>query len=353
MTRPPELDSAAGPGLLPDVTNRIPAGRVALAAALTLIGLLTLRPGGPGEAGAAGPDPADLLANLGLYLPLGLAARRQGIGLPRAVSLGAGVSLLVELAQWLVIPGRHASPWDLLANTAGAWAGAALPLPALAAAPVLAWLAGPLLLAPAPPASPRWWGQWEHHFGGTIPFAGRIDAVALNGIETPDHELSSPTTDSLRLTFRRPPLTLLVAFDPAPAPPSGLAHLASVADGRGRTVAGAWQRQDAVEVTWHSRGTALGLRPPSARADGLLAALGEGPVTLRVSIGRGAIGFSAGDGARDAGASLRLGPWEGWRLLWPFAPPPTTPARIVSLLWTLACVGPAAGVAWVLRRRRN
>jgi len=336
------------------VTNRTTAGRAALAAALALIALLTLRPGAPGEpARAAWPDPADVLANVALYLPLGLTARRRGPGLVGATGLGAATSLLVELAQWVVIPGRHASPWDFLANTAGASAGAALPLPVLAAAPLLAWLAGPLLLAPAPPPSPRWWGQWAHHFGGTIPFTGRVDAVTLNGIEAPDRQLTAPVTDSMRRGFQAPPVALRVTFEPAPAPPAALAHLASVADGQGRTVAGAWQRREAVEVAWHARGTQLGLRPPSARAERVLAGPGKGPVTLGVSIGGGRLGVTVEGSAATTGASLRLGPWEGWRLLWPLAPLPTGTARFVGLLWTLACVGPAAGLAWSLRRRRT
>ncbi|MCC6719065.1 MAG: VanZ family protein [Acetobacteraceae bacterium] len=70
----------------------------------------------------------DLLANLALYMPLGLALAAAGRGaawlaLPRGILLCAALSAAMETAQ-LYIPGRVASIWDLALNTAGGGAGA-------------------------------------------------------------------------------------------------------------------------------------------------------------------------------------------------------------------------------------
>ena len=66
--------------------------------------------------------PLDLIANVALFVPLGVVLRR---GEHRAVLLGAGLSMLIELLQ-LLSPVRSTCLYDLLANAAGAGLGAAL-----------------------------------------------------------------------------------------------------------------------------------------------------------------------------------------------------------------------------------
>ena len=72
----------------------------------------------------------DVVLNVVAYIPLGLLARLHFASRPRrappiamAIGLGAGLSLLMELAQ-LFIPNRVASIQDVAANTAGAAIGA-------------------------------------------------------------------------------------------------------------------------------------------------------------------------------------------------------------------------------------
>lgn len=331
-----------------------PRPTLLLGAIVSLIVLATLTPGhaSPGAPRFGPPQAADLLLNLALFVPLGLALRHAGWPTRRALVSGAALSTLLELAQWLLVPGRNANPWDVLANGAGAWVGASLPPVLLASAPIAVWLASPLLLAPAAPAAAQWWGQWAHHFSGTVPFDGRVEAVRFNGVPAPDRQLSVGATRAMRAGYDRPPVTLEIRITPAPANP-GLAHLASIADGQSRAVVALWQRNAALEADWFSRGTALGLRPPAVRLAGLLDPPLDQGVLITAQAGAGQLRVALTGAAVSRTSSLRLGPWQGWRLLWPLRPPSERLALVVSVGWTLLCLGPLLVLLSSGRSRRR
>ena len=74
----------------------------------------------------------DIAVNLLLYLPLGAVAylcfarwRSKLLAATAAVATGAALSLTVEIIQ-IYVPGRHSSLLDVVCNSAGAAAGAAL-----------------------------------------------------------------------------------------------------------------------------------------------------------------------------------------------------------------------------------
>ncbi|MGE0360576.1 MAG: VanZ family protein [Vicinamibacterales bacterium] len=70
--------------------------------------------------------PGDWIANIGLFIPLGVAYAWGGTARRRvreAVLLGLGVSLAVELAQ-VFTHGRAPTVADVIANGLGTWAGA-------------------------------------------------------------------------------------------------------------------------------------------------------------------------------------------------------------------------------------
>jgi hypothetical protein len=69
-------------------------------------------------------DPDDVLANILLFAPLGMALFRRGVGGGRALILSTGLSLMVEVAQ-LWIPGRDSALTDIASNTLGAAVGIA------------------------------------------------------------------------------------------------------------------------------------------------------------------------------------------------------------------------------------
>ena len=71
-------------------------------------------------------DFADFVANIGFFVPIGLVA---ALLLPwrawwLAIPLGAALSGLLELGQYLFLPERFASVTDVLANSIGALVGA-------------------------------------------------------------------------------------------------------------------------------------------------------------------------------------------------------------------------------------
>jgi glycopeptide antibiotics resistance protein len=71
-------------------------------------------------------DFADFVANIGFFIPIGLIA---AVLLPwrvwwLAMPIGAGLSGLLELGQYLFLPERFASLTDVTANTAGTVIGA-------------------------------------------------------------------------------------------------------------------------------------------------------------------------------------------------------------------------------------
>lgn len=70
--------------------------------------------------------PRDLIANIGLFVPLGVAYAWGGTGrrvVAQAVLAGLACSLAAELAQ-VFMHGRAPTVTDLIANTTGAWLGA-------------------------------------------------------------------------------------------------------------------------------------------------------------------------------------------------------------------------------------
>lgn len=351
---------------------RDPAGLAALA----LISLATLLPGtGRGGWSPGLPDAADLLLNIALFVPLGMAIRRTGfrradhrwrkpphgakpearasgslrVALIAAFLLSAGI----ELAQLTVIPGRDSSPWDLAANVGGAALGAGLPAHFLVLPLIPAWLLSGWLLAPTPPSTSIWWGQWAHQFGSAAPFSGTILLAELNGVPAPDHALGHPGTDQMRAGFRAPPIRYRVSLNPPTDPSPDRVQVAGVADGVGGEVVGLWQIGWDLELGWHARGTRLGLRSPSVRWPGLLfldprleavidAHLYSRDVTLVVS-----------DGPHEVRHQVLLGPWQGWRLLWPVEPPRPPLAVLLSVLWSAACLGvPLVAIIVRVRRRR-
>jgi glycopeptide antibiotics resistance protein len=132
-----------------------------------------------------GFDWSDLLVNLCLYLPLGLLLARAELAPFGIAMIALLCSGSIELLQATMIPGRR-SAVDLAVNFLGAMAGVACYLAALrvqasrtreafamaAAAlglPMVIWAVSGLLLAPRPPDTLVWWGQWAHLFAGRCP----------------------------------------------------------------------------------------------------------------------------------------------------------------------------------------
>ena len=105
-------------------------GRIALGMSILLVAVVTLTP----RAEYVSPrfdwrltsSPRELaegFLNIVLFLPFGAALRGLRTVFLWAILLGFSLSLVVELLQRYVIPGREGELQDLMANTAGALLG--------------------------------------------------------------------------------------------------------------------------------------------------------------------------------------------------------------------------------------
>jgi glycopeptide antibiotics resistance protein len=63
------------------------------------------------------------VANILLFVPLGVAVRLRGLGIGVGVLIGFLASAAVEAAQWAVVSGRTVSVDDVLLNTVGVAVG--------------------------------------------------------------------------------------------------------------------------------------------------------------------------------------------------------------------------------------
>lgn len=140
----------------------------------------------------------DFILNVLLFGPLGLSL---GLLFPRrhlAWLLPVVVSLVIELLQYRLIPGRSATLGDLLANSFGGGLGILIGvfhdflfLPHTRRARRLAAVSGAVgiavlgiagrLLAPSVPLV-VFYVQWLPNKGGYDVFAGRLDSLEVNGI---------------------------------------------------------------------------------------------------------------------------------------------------------------------------
>jgi VanZ like protein len=152
---------------------------------------------------------ADIVVNLLLFLPFAIGLRLAGVSWRRTVIVSATLSFTVELLQALAIPGRDPSLSDLLTNTTSGAIGAALGvhLPAavrpsrahaarLLAGGAMVWLAAlglaAWLLTPFMPDG-MLLSYWAHEAPGFDVFAGRVDAIRLDGLAMPKNGVPSDT----------------------------------------------------------------------------------------------------------------------------------------------------------------
>ena len=217
-----------------------------------LIAVLTLWP----LAGSAGPGgiwcfgcgsigTLDLVNNLLLFAPLGVILAARDWRLSRAMAAGLLFSGAIEGLQFIAIPGRDASPSDLVMNTLGtaagwiAWARAGQwlrPSPAagrwwtVAAGVVFAGvLAGTgWLLLPSTPPEPLF-GQWAPRRPPMTQYRGRIVSFEIAGHEVPHSPV--PDANALRAAIgRRQAVALIetVTGTPPDAPGAMIGRLVAI-----------------------------------------------------------------------------------------------------------------------------
>ena len=277
----------------PRLSPPLPVARALLLVYLGILALLTLSPG-PVSTGTlpffcllcSDRGVADALANVLLFLPLGVLLNWNGVGLRPGLVVALGVSGLIEGLQ-VMIPGRFPGVADVLTNGGGGALGVVMGrrpdrwvLPsspwrprlfvgALGGAVLAPFVVG-ILLQPIEPAG-RLWAQWAPRMPHLEPWPGTVRWVELDGEPlphavplTPGHRSSVEGHRPLRIDVLAGPLTV------------GLSPLLRIVDDHGVEARLLAVRGDALVWMTRNRAQALFLDGPEIRWPGALQAVAPG-----------------------------------------------------------------------------
>jgi hypothetical protein len=273
----------------------------------------------------------DVLLNLLLFGPLGIALRLAGAGLGRVAAASLGTSLMVELLQ-LAVPGRDPSLSDLVTNTVGAVAGGILAAggpyllrPARPLGGLLAlgwawvWLVQTGLTAViVTPSLPQdwYWGQLAAELPQFEQFTGQVAAAAAGPYPIRIVRLRRTAQVRAALLAGQP----LVAMTTPGGPTPGLAPIVSIFDEHQREIVllGRWGN----DLVYRLRTVAFDvrLRPPAIRLPGAFEGLDSALVGVSGRYVPDAHTWliSLSGGGRTVERQVALNPQWGWMLLLPF-----------------------------------
>ena len=296
-----------------------------------LIAFFTLRPGGGGPTSLrpGGYLLTDLILNVILFAPLGLALGLAGARPRRAAVIGLIASAAIELAQLWWIPGRDSSLHDVATNTVGAWLGALIAAhwdqrariwravgPAAGAVIVLAWVGGAFLLSPSLPPARHWYAPWAHSFGDHETFTGRVLSLTLQGVPLPDGAIDG--TGKLHDVLTQADTIRLEATVVTGVPAAGNSQVTSVLAARRNETVGVWQDGSALIARHQLRLTDAGLRTPWIRLDGALPQTAGDTVRITYEVDREAMRLMAEHSGHTTQAEMRLAPDLFWSAFLPF-----------------------------------
>jgi hypothetical protein len=351
------------------VGGRRVIGACVVVGSVLLIGALTLTPGGGGprlpvlcvvcDSFAV----TDFVANVGLFVPLGVGLALLGLSGARATGLALIASTAIEVVQYIALPGRNASVRDVVANTTGTALGWAIvasfatavwpsaqAAKRLTAAAVATWFAtqlfGAWLEQPSLPVSP-YWGQWAPDLGGMRTFEGRLISARLNGNDLP-HERAHDS-DQLRRDLREQGTNLsIVAVTDRTAPL--IAPIAAMYDHESREIFLLGERGRDAVYRVRRRAMDLHLRTPGIELPDAIEA--NDSLRLEGAFALGRLSLARRDARDTARAEVLLGPWLLWSHFVPseldFGPWET----LAAMAWSFLIVLPV-GYWWRLAERRT
>jgi hypothetical protein len=304
----------------------------------------------------------DLIANLLLFAPLGIGLVIAGMRRRTAVWLGAALSLVVELLQLTVVPGRDPALTDLVANTLGTFAGFAvgehwrtLLFPSrrandrlslasagayLAMAAAVCWALGPSL--------PE--GSWylERGIGTRLRPSGQvIDARASNEPMVGDTMTSVPSVRRELLSGGRVSVTAAVA--PGAGQATSLIQIITPSLDNIITID---RRGDDAAFFSRVRASNLRLQRVGVRLPGFFASSIGDTVHLSGARTGPRLEIAGARNGRSSANALLLTPAMGWALLIPVRGGLAGPTAYAGVAWTIALLLPFAyWAAWSARRR--
>ena len=324
----------------------------AVIAVALLVGTLWPTPGAPQPlerfciiCGALGG--LDFVANVVVFVPLGMTLVRDGYRDRFAWLTGLGLSLAIELLQWRLVPGRDASAGDLISNTLGTWVGwtlavhrASLWRPArgmaqrlLGAWCLMATVVGAVAAWSLRAAAPEYvyFAQWTPVRGGYAPLTGEFRGLRLYGERLPNATPVDPTNRPAAYARGELDLEGIVAGpDLVESRPKLLARLGNPLGEQAQLV----QRGDALVFRGRRNASRLGLRSPTFVLDGAWSPQGE--TSFHVRSASRAVELTAG---RSATISVTVGRF--WQTLAPFEVQYSQPEPLMGALFLLGLLLPA------------
>jgi hypothetical protein len=298
----------------------------------------------------------DVLQNIVMLLPLGLALGLAGVR-PRMVALGAfGLAVLVESLQYAVVTGRDASLSDVVTNTTGAALGAMLAphLPTLlrpgrrAAATLgigmtvlwaAAWLFGAWAMQGNVGA-----GHWRGRFPGDLPDAPAVSGEAvrasIGGTSIGLAPVSLPM--EVEQGFSRDSFALRVVVRPGPAiaPRENVVTIIDIRQddsvANNSLVMVLNRVQERALLGFRINAARVRLRTPSFNLGPAFDVPPGGEVTLDVARARGALRADASHAGKALHTEYRIGPELLWSVLAPRTPQPGLAWIIEAFLWPTA-----------------
>jgi len=268
---------------------------------------------------------SDVLGNILLYAPLGVAMALCGWSRPRVLIGPLLLSASIEFAQtW--IPGRDASLGDVVANSLGAAAGFAVvrtsvhwlrprgglrvALAIAAALGALSVLATTGILFQMDLPRSTYWGQWTPDLGYLQWYRGRVLQASLGPSDLPGGGPLANSAEVRALLLARAPLSIRAVAGPrVPA----LGSLFSIYDDRTREIVLVGPDRDDLVLRYRTRAVVARLDHPDLRVEDALRGIAPGD-RLDVVVRQGGKGYCVDvNGRSSCGVGLTVG--RGWALL--------------------------------------
>ena len=345
------------------MTVRERRARVAVAASLAVIAAATLVPrsGGPWihdfwcRECHASVNAVEIIANVLLFVPLGLALSAARVSVVRAVLVVVVTTVVIETLQYFVVAGREGSIRDCVANALGGTVAflaapslATLWRPSARAARRLAWIACGAYIAFAAftmfafatsMTRHEYYAQLGAELGQFDRFRGDVRQASIDGAMV----YSGPFPPGLDgAVLAAAPIELAASIVTGPAP-ARLAPIFSIFDSESNEIALLGQRGRALVFRTRTRASDFGFPVPMLVASDVVPASGTALVVGGVRADYELSVSARAGGVSEQRDALKLRPALGWMLGWVFDPPHPTTIAWITWLWLAV---PITAIGW-------
>jgi hypothetical protein len=296
---------------------------------------------------------ADVIQNLLLFAPFAIGLRLYGWSWIRVTVACAALSFSVELCQYLWVPGRDASLSDVLTNTSGGSAAAAVaPLLRVALAPgereaqrllfcgatswiafslFTAWLFSPWVSNAAALS------EWSTRSDREWAYEGDLRNIVLSGDSMPNGWLDAKASGRIADLFALETLDIRVDLVSS-APPKDLEWIYRVGFGPGRLTVN--QKKTALVVEIPRRLALLEVNSPTLRLDA--GAPDRAGVPFSITAGeRGEhVWLESTVNGRTRRVDMMVAPTMAWGLVTPFGYTLGPEAKWITMIWVAALMAP-------------